>query len=156
MSFSLFTSFNGRIGRKEFWIGFLTILILSFPGEVYFDPTILSWEASPPTMPSLPETVWSMFWLFPATALAVKRFNDRDWPWWLGYALSAAWLASFVSPYFGFFVDPEAATAGVVAFWLLFASALFALLDNGVMPGTPGPNRFGPDPKGGPESQIFS
>ena len=44
-------------------------------------------EAVPP--PSWPDTLWQLAWLVPGTAITVKRFNDRDWPWWLGYAFGA-------------------------------------------------------------------
>lgn len=152
----LFTTFHGRIGRKQFWIGFLIILAISIPVEVYLNPALLSSDPMPLTTPSLADTVWSVLSLIPATAITVKRFNDRDWPWWLGYAISAAWLLSFVSPYFGVFIDPDAGTASAAAFWLLLAAALAATIDNGFFRGTYGPNRYGDDPlaRGVPEAVV--
>lgn len=56
--------------------------------------------------------------LVPAVAVSAKRWQDRNRsPWWVLIALI---------PVFG---------------WL------WALLDNGFVRGTPGPNRFGPEPE---------
>lgn len=144
--FSLFTTFDGRIGRKQFWIGFLIIVAVSIPVEAYLNPALFSSAPMPLTTPSLADTAWSVLSLIPSTAITVKRFNDRDWPWWLGYALSAAWLVTFINPYFGVFIDPDAGTANAVVFWLLLAAVLAAMIDNGFLRGTSGSNRYGEDP----------
>jgi uncharacterized membrane protein YhaH (DUF805 family) len=146
MLISLLTTFQGRISRKQWWIGFLIIVIVSLPVELYLNPAQFS--ADPPLLPQpiLADTVWSVLWLIPSTAITVKRFNDRDWPWWFGYAFGAAWLVTFVGPYFGLYIDPDAGTANAIAFWLLLASALAATIDNGFVRGTVGPNRYGEDP----------
>ncbi len=148
MLISLLTSFRGRISRKQWWIGFLIILLISLPGEYYLDPGQFNPEPGVLRMPVWPETLWSILWLIPSTAITVKRFNDRDWPWWLGYAIGAAWLVSFVGPYFGLYIDPDAGMPNAIAFWLLLAVAFAATVDNGFLRGTPGPNRYGADPRG--------
>jgi uncharacterized membrane protein YhaH (DUF805 family) len=152
MSLSLFTTFQGRINRKQFWIGFLIVGIMRYLGYAYFDPQLF--DASPPAHTSLSDTLWSLFLLIPATAIAVKRFNDRDWPWWLGYLAGATWLIGSVGPYFGLFINPNTGTANAVAFWLLAVSAAAATIDNGFMRGTAGPNRYGAAPQG-PVPVIF-
>jgi uncharacterized membrane protein YhaH (DUF805 family) len=146
MLLTLFTTFHGRISRKQWWIGFLIILLVSFPIEFYLDPTLFSDTPSPLTTPTWLETLWSAVSLIPATAITVKRFNDRDWPWWAGYAVSAAWLVTFISPYFGVFIDPDAGTANAVAFWIVIAMGFVAMVDNAFLRGTHGPNRYGDDP----------
>ena len=52
-------------------------------------------------------------------AISVKRWHDRDKSGW--------WVLIVLVPFIG---------------WL------WALIENGFLPGTPGPNRFGPDPLG--------
>jgi len=147
MSMSLFTSFRGRIGRGTFWLGFVIVVAMSVAGEVYLDPEVLSTTDVPGRVSPLASTLWSVFWLIPSTAIAVKRFNDCDRPWWLAYALSAFWLVAMAGPHFGLFIEPDAALPNAVAFWLLLLGALAATIDNGFSRGSPGPNRYGPAPK---------
>ena len=64
---------------------------------------------------------WLVFLLLPAwisLAVAVKRFHDRDKSGW--------WLLIVLIPIFG---------------------PIFVMIEMWLMPGTDGPNRFGPDPR---------
>ena len=60
----------------------------------------------------------SLLLLWPALAVSAKRWHDRD--------RSGAWVLVALVPIIG---------------WL------WALADNGFVRGTPGPNRFGPEPR---------
>ncbi|WP_028025212.1 DUF805 domain-containing protein [Enterovibrio calviensis] len=61
----------------------------------------------------------SMFAIYASIALNIKRLKDRNKsPWWL-----------------------------VVTF-IPLVGPIFALVELGILDGTPGPNQFGPDPKG--------
>ncbi|MEZ8142316.1 hypothetical protein A1OO_18635 [Enterovibrio norvegicus FF-33] len=61
----------------------------------------------------------SLFAIYASVALNIKRLKDRNKsPWWL-----------------------------VVTF-LPLIGPIFALVELGILDGTPGPNQFGPDPKG--------
>jgi len=143
----LLTTFQGRISRKPWWIGFVITLIGSIFGTLLFNPETFTSKEMPP--PSWPDTVWQLVWLIPGIAITVKRFNDRDWPWWLGYAFGAVGVFDFVAPHFGLPIDPTAGGVGAVAFWVSAAVLLFAFVDNGFSRGTDGPNRYGPDPLAG-------
>jgi uncharacterized membrane protein YhaH (DUF805 family) len=140
----LLTTFHGRIARRQWWIGFVITLVGSLVGTFLFNPELFTAEVAPP--PSWPDTIWQLAWLVPGTAVTVKRFNDRDWPWWLGYALAALGAFVTVSPHLGFIVEPDAGAAGATVFWIFLAAMLAALVDNGFLRGTPGPNRYGPEP----------
>ncbi|HEX8363991.1 MAG TPA: DUF805 domain-containing protein [Allosphingosinicella sp.] len=63
--------------------------------------------------------------------LAARRFQDQDRPGWLALAPSAFLLVVLLVPL------PPVALLGLIAFVI----ALF-------LPGTIGPNRYGPDPRG--------
>jgi uncharacterized membrane protein YhaH (DUF805 family) len=139
---SLLTSFRGRIGRKQWWIGFIIVFFGSLFGTLLLNPEMFTAEELPP--PSWPDTFWQLAWLVPATAITVKRFNDRDWPWWLGYAFAALAVVLHVAPHFGLLIDPQAGGIGAFAFWLYAAAATAALIDNGFLRGTDGPNHYGP------------
>ncbi len=84
--------------------------------------------------------------IIPATAITVKRFNDRDWPNWLGYAVGLAGALFTIGPHFGFLAGPEVSTSEGIALLIILLPILFAFIDNGFLRGTSGPNRYGPDP----------
>jgi uncharacterized membrane protein YhaH (DUF805 family) len=147
----LLTTFTGRISRQQWWIGFVITCLGSVAGTLLFNPDMLTSDEVVP--PQWPDTFWQLAWLVPATAITVKRFNDRSWPWWLGYACGALGVFLYVAPHFGMVIDPEAGGAGAVTFWASLAAIVAAVVDNGFMRGTRGPNRFGPDPlAGAPQS----
>jgi uncharacterized membrane protein YhaH (DUF805 family) len=145
--FTLLTSFHGRISRKQWWIGLVIIALADIAGGMLINPDYFFADQPPPE--SWLDTLWQIALLVPMTAITVKRFNDRDWPWWLGYAFGAVTVIISVAPHFGLRVDPGAGGVGATAFWLAFAVLLFAFVDNGFFRGTQGPNRFGPDPLAG-------
>ena len=147
----LLSTFTGRISRRQWWIGFAITLLGSVAGTLLFNPDMLTSDELVP--PRWPDTIWQLAWLVPATAITVKRFNDRNWPWWLGYAFAALGAFMYVAPHFGLAIDPEATGIGAIAFWVFLAAIAAAIVDNGFMRGTRGHNRFGPDPlAGAPQS----
>lgn len=64
----------------------------------------------------LAEHVVNVLLLWPTLAVSIKRWHDRDKSGW--------WVLVVLLPFVG---------------WIV------ALVANGVLPGTPGPNRFGPE-----------
>ena len=76
--------------------------------------------------------VWWLAILIPGVAVGVRRLHDRNltgW-WYLGFVvLSFVPVVSFIS-------------------WIAFLVIM-------ALPGTPGPNRFGPSPKGEPTGEAF-
>lgn len=142
-----FLSPHGRISRQEYWLGMVAMMAATILGAAMLDPAGLTGPPGEVRPPSLAATLWSLLFAWPTTAVTTKRFNDRDWPWWLGYALGAGMTAFVVANYFGFLLDPDRMaplerTVMVVA----AVSFLWALIENGFQRGTPGPNRYGPDP----------
>src|SRR6185503_12147342 len=127
--FELLTSFRGRIPRKAWWVGTLIIGIVGYVASHLIDPGVSS--AEPPRAPNLSLTLWAMVLMVPATALAVKRFNDRDWPWWLGYGVGATGVALIVAQYFGIMLDPTRLPSVYeqIAGLLITAVGLFTLFE---------------------------
>jgi uncharacterized membrane protein YhaH (DUF805 family) len=140
----LFT-FGGRINRAKWWLGLVVLIVASMAGTALFRPGVFSAnpEAAPP---SWLDTAWQLAWLVPATAITVKRFNDRDWPDSLGYAFGVLGAFTQLAPYAGLKIDPTAGGIGAPLFWAISAAYLFAIVENGFLRGTRGPNRHGPDP----------
>ncbi len=143
--FELLFSFSGRIGRQAWWTGFAIGCAAALIGTLALDPGV--WLAEPPRAPHPNLALWNLAWVIPMTAITVKRFSDRNRPQWLGYAVGAVGIALIVAEQSGFMVDPERATRGEhVLFWATAAVMLAAFVDNAFLKGTPGPNRYGPDP----------
>ena len=143
-----FVSPFGRIGRQEFWLGMFAIMALTLVATQWLDP--LGFAPSPDGKirpPTLGVTIFNLALAWPTTAIMVKRFNDRDRPYWVGLVLGAAMVVLVVGNYFGLMLDPDAMSTPERA--LLFSCAIgftWALIDNGIQRGTVGPNRYGPDP----------
>ncbi len=106
----LYFSLQGRLSRRDFWLhGVLALIGLALLGHA------LLGIARVPAHQA--ETVLNLLLLWPAMAVQVKRWHDRDKSGW--------WVLLNLVPVFG---------------------TLWALIDNGFLPGTAGANRFGEDP----------
>lgn len=140
----LLTTFNGRISRKSWWLGFIIWLAGSLAGTLLIIPDFFTAEEPPP--PNWAETLWQLALCVPITAITVKRFNDRQWPWWVGYASAVISIVVLMAPHFGIEIEPDAGGMATAAFWGVGIFGLIVLIDNGFLRGTDGPNRYGPDP----------
>jgi uncharacterized membrane protein YhaH (DUF805 family) len=142
---SLLTSFRGRISRSQWWLGYAIVIIGNLCGALLFNPDYFTADEPPPAY--WPDTLWQLAWLVPATAITIKRLNDRDQPSWLGYAFAALNGLYYVAPQLGWAIGPTAASAAArIAFWVIALIMLIIFVDNGFFRGTDGPNPYGPDP----------
>lgn len=143
MPLKRYADFSGRSRRKEYWMFFLLNVIVYIIGVAFifagmpWDEVTASasngYGSAEPTPPGV------MFWfgviilgawvlgtLVPNIAVHVRRFHDQDKSGWM-------YLINFI-PYVG----------GLIVLVFMF------------LEGTPGPNRFGHDPKGGDSADIFA
>lgn len=145
MPLKRYAEFTGRSRRTEFWMFALLNIIVSVILAVLV--LVVGGGASLGGMDSddpfaaygalfggvgLLFVVWGLAILIPSIAVAVRRLHDRDmsgW-WYLGFIVASA------IPFVGFIAS--------IAFIVIMA-----------LPGTPGPNRFGADPKGGTDPTVF-
>jgi uncharacterized membrane protein YhaH (DUF805 family) len=151
MNFSnLLLSFDGRIGRQQFWVGLAIVtvaeVIAHFAFGIQFFPTVMK-----PLSVRLAEAAIELVTLYPTAAVVVKRLHDRNQPG--GYA---AWLIGIsliltITNLIGLTGDPNNTIwlDWVLAFFFL-GIALAFLIELGFRRGTHGDNRYGPDPLGGP------
>lgn len=117
----LYTSFEGRISRKEWWIGFILLYILQFVvyyvtavmGIITVDPA--TGEMSPSGALAL--IVIILIFLWPALALHAKRWHDRGKSGW--------WTLITLVPVIG---------------------GLWLLIELGFLKGNDTANRYGPAP----------
>jgi uncharacterized membrane protein YhaH (DUF805 family) len=99
-------SLQGRIGRRSWWLWVLALIGF----EIYATVLLRVLGASARQA----DVIVNLLVLWPAIAICVKRWHDRDKPAW--------WVLVVFVPVIG---------------WL------WALIENGLLRGTPGPNRYG-------------
>ena len=127
MDFQNLLSFEGRQRRLHFWIVAIVIgVINSVLYSVAVAPIIMAMVSGHPAPGvgalSLVCSLLMVALLWPSVANSVKRLHDRDKSgWWL----LGMYLAIFT-----------------------VIGALWPLIELGFLDGTPGPNKYGPSPKG--------
>jgi len=140
---SLLLSFEGRIPSSRFWLGFIVTSVLTALVSYPLNPAAYNGEDHV----TVADTTWQLLMLTPLTALTIKRFNDRNWPWWFGYVPNGLVAVGIIANHFGYLSEPERFSAIEWVFvWTACPAVLLALADNGLLKGTNGPNRYGPDP----------
>jgi uncharacterized membrane protein YhaH (DUF805 family) len=106
----LFFSLQGRVNRRTFWLyGVLALLALGMVGMALLEIAGMQ--------PARAERWVNLLIAWPAVAISVKRWHDRDKSGW--------WVLVALIPLVG-------------QLWMLIA--------NGLLRGTSGPNRFGDEP----------
>lgn len=129
-------SFDGRMGRAEFWLLLVGVSIASSVSLMVASMiviTIVGADMAPSLGPlyTLARALMQVLILWPVLAILTKRGHDRNRPavlsigLWL--TLNAAWLGAAFAP-------PAALVGGVIL--------LYFLVDYGLIPGTQGANRF--------------
>ena len=138
----LFTSFEGRINRAKYWAGMIILAVISIIlglliGAI-FGPTILG---------NILVLLITAALFYPGYAVAAKRFQDRDKSGITAlYGLVPVLIAS-VLQMLGLTGTPEAPNAlGWICSLVTMGVGLWFLIELGILKGTEGPNRFGPDP----------
>jgi len=134
----LFTSLDGRINRKPYWIAALILFTVSITVQlgVYFASNIQIMM------------IVGLIFMWPSFALATKRAHDRNRPTWLVAIFFAILLATTFMQIAGLHeYDPGEPTpiyTSISVIFLIFA--IYAFIDWGLLRGTKGPNKYGPDP----------
>jgi uncharacterized membrane protein YhaH (DUF805 family) len=128
MNLETFTSLNGRIPRKTFWLALIVMMIISWILQfIIFSIFGVSMMANPNATPEeamaqmsgmmLPLGIVLLLTLWPSIAIYAKRWHDRDKSGW--------WSLILFVPIIG---------------------GIWMLVELGFLRGTEGANRFGPDP----------
>ena len=116
----LLFSFNDRIRRTNYWLGALGAG-LAYGVVLGLCFVIMAMGRNGPLgmIGGLLALVVYFFLLWTALALQIKRWHDRD----------KSWVWCFIS-------------------FIPLVGAIWALIECGFLDGTPGPNKYGPSPKG--------
>jgi uncharacterized membrane protein YhaH (DUF805 family) len=112
-------SFDGRVGRKGFWLFFVLSLIVGIIiNVVALGPMMAAAAQDPEAAAAMSMPIWIWIVLIPliwmSLAVQAKRWHDQD--------KSAWWILIGLVPFVG---------------------GLIVLIMCGFIAGTPGPNRFG-------------
>ena len=141
-----YADFSGRSRRMEYWMFVLFLMVATMAVAVV--EVLLGIEAALAGAGPL-SLVLSLALFVPSIAVGVRRLHDTNRSgWWLlsplpGYAVFVAGIATAELP--------VVAIGGFAALALSLALLIFMCL-----PGTEGPNRFGPDPKGAGAAEAFA
>ena len=140
----IYTGFEGRIGRMQFWIA--TILAIALILVILFISLWVVGEADI-TVIRLNRLIITLVFLYPLLAVWVKRLHDRNRPGYMVIAFLVPWLLHQTTNLIGLTGDPLLFTSVDILFLgINIVIALWFIVDLGLLRGTKGPNRYGPDP----------
>ncbi len=153
---ALFTDFHGRIARKSFWIAtvslFLLFAVISLavtfvvlrrdPFAGAFEPTLGDMRRH-----GLSYLAVILIMLYPVLAVLVKRLHDLNLPGWIAIGFFVPSFAFILIAVFGLagtalLPTPLWRWVGILEHTLQFV----AVLTLGILSGTKGANRYGPEP----------
>jgi uncharacterized membrane protein YhaH (DUF805 family) len=164
----LLFGFKGRVTRLYWWVtslvvgtvaGILTSSLEFWAKQVgsgMINPDTQEFEPVGPFAIGLGAIVILNMWI--NLALSVKRLHDRDRTgWWI----AAVYLGIMVAVLLGIatLMQPEGQREpwngiAVSAVLAVFCLMIWMFIEIGFLRGTQGPNRFGPDPLGAPQSDV--
>ena len=146
----ILTSFEGRMRRRDYWLGFVAMIVLSL---------LLGLVLSFIVGPEIGGILGTVILLYPVAALLTKRMHDREKganPWLLVF-LGIPMLANLMAAGgIGFEAVPSldggpggALPSNAIGYVVGLAAVvvgLWGLVEFGFLRGTRGSNRFGADP----------
>lgn len=150
---ALYMTFDGRIGRKPFWLGIMGLLAAAVVLSLAVVPPLASLS---PGLGDIAGLLLSAALLYPGVALATKRLHDRDKPVALIWLFVVPGLAYQIADVLGLVVrtlviQGQVALVptpiGIVLGLLSLVTGIWALVTLGLRKGTTGPNTHGPDPR---------
>ena|SRR5690349_9011993 len=170
MPFRRYADFSGRSRRMEFWmwqvlqiivyVAFTVLMMLVGGGMMMTasDPSALAAAGGGILILGLVYLVYILIIFIPSLAVAVRRLHDTNRSGW--------WILAPLVPYVLVFVgggmamsSPESPGAGgAIALIGMAGVAILGLmlLVFYFLEGTKGPNRYGADPKGGANDEVFA
>lgn len=145
LPFKRYFDFAGRSRRLEYWMfTLLNVIVVTVLFALIFSSTGMMIAADPASDlfeeggamaggVGLLIALYALIVFIPSIAVTVRRLHDRD--------LSGWW-------YLGFIIASMIPVVGFLA-WIAFVVVM-------ALPGTPGENRFGPDPKDPNSEEVFA
>ncbi len=136
----LLLSFDGRIGRKTFWVWNL----------VYYSAIIVFIFLTNKIMPSLAHLMLPLFlivMLYPDLAITAKRWHDRDKSSWFLLLNIPLVIGRMTMPVGEAAQSVPPSTIQTISSFAAIVCGLWILIECGFLKGTSGDNQYGPEPK---------
>lgn len=151
---ALLTTTEGRIGRQQWWIGIVVLIVISIVASIvlsilsFGNGTVMAWFG----------VLINLALIWPSYCLGIKRRHDRDNNGTdlkiliagsvLLNLLAATGIGSAMTDMGGVMMPVPSIWLGALN--LIFAIfAIYMLVQLGFLKGTAGPNNYGPDPLDG-------
>ncbi|HEY5722504.1 MAG TPA: DUF805 domain-containing protein [Allosphingosinicella sp.] len=170
MPLKRYAEFSGRSRRKEYWmwtlfqvllyVGVLMLMMVVGGGAIMTggDPSAVAAAGGAAMIILALYGLAALAFLIPGIAVTIRRLHDTGRSgWWLGGLFGLYILLFLVTGMALTSGDPEGGgmlsmILSLVIFAYAIAMLVFMLLD-----GTKGPNKYGPDPKGGVDAdKVFA
>jgi uncharacterized membrane protein YhaH (DUF805 family) len=138
----LLFSFQGRLNRKPYWMTVIATMVIIIVLLLFALILIREhrFEFAGLTLALLVILYIPLIWI--GLAIGAKRLHDRDKSaWWL--------LVFYAAPGILSTAGNRLEDVGFIILHVIsFAISVWAFVELGCLRGTPGPNRYGPDPLG--------
>ncbi|MEQ9635297.1 MAG: DUF805 domain-containing protein [Devosia marina] len=151
---ALLTTTEGRIGRQQWWIGIVVLIVISIVASIvlsilsFGNGTVMAWFG----------VLINLALIWPSYCVGIKRRHDRDNNGTdlkiliagsvLLNLLAATGIGSSMTDMGGVMMPVPSIWLGALN--LIFAIfAIYMLVQLGFLKGTAGPNNYGPDPLDG-------
>jgi len=159
--FQVLFSPNGRIRRRDYWLAsigfgafifaveFLAHNLIFVLDSSRFFTDIAGWAKGDITPFSMLILGLMLVCIYPAYCIFVKRWHDRNRPTWAAILITIwNYGSTFAQVGFGAMSGhPNLALSGAISI-LSAVLGIYLFIECGCLDGTPGPNRYGPSPKG--------
>lgn len=148
-------SFKGRLRRRDWWILSALILLVQVCANLAVIGLMSGIGAMSTTLVNVAILAIYLVLQWPSAALNVRRFHDRDRRGWPGALFVGVLAVLVVAPALAGTSLPDViqredpvgvAASALMLLWMPVTIWMFIVL--ALADGTPGPNRFGPSPKG--------
>jgi uncharacterized membrane protein YhaH (DUF805 family) len=133
----VFNDFNGRIGRRTFWIAFGVLAVAEIFGHLVAE------QIEGDRLGAIVDLAFT----YPEFAVAIKRGHDRGLPVWLlivffvaGGVLDLLTVLELTG------TEDQPSLLSLVIALPFTVLGLALLVELGLRKGVPGPNQYGPDP----------
>ncbi|MBV9990775.1 MAG: DUF805 domain-containing protein [Alphaproteobacteria bacterium] len=157
--FRKYVTFRGRAPRSEYWFFVLFMFLVYFATGI-LDSVLMGGQTTPEKLSPLTTIAWLVFFL-PSLAVLVRRVHDTGWSGWIVGGLYILLLVVGFVLGIGVGMQAEGNLAakelyGVVGLLglvvLAYGIFIFVLT---LLKGHDGPNRYGPDPFGTGDAEVF-
>lgn len=142
----LYTSFAGRISRQPYWLGTILLFAITIAAVIVF--ILADLRTTPGTAGhGVAVALLTAALLWPHSALMAKRLHDRNRPtWWIAFFLVPVLIKTAKDT---LIITDDPLQSSVLDYALnalILAVGCWFFIELGLLCGTPGPNRHGPNP----------